>query len=143
MKECSVVGGGGFRLGEFESIGSKVVPGQADHIKALSVLGDLGMDLGIQDGRVLTRHEPVSGSLDFLRDPIEGSAPVMIKQVGDIFKKQYFRAFTAKFPNQPYDLKKRAAPLVVEAELGTGDRERLARKSRGQHIDRAELVADD
>jgi hypothetical protein len=67
----------------------------------------------------------------------------MSQQVLNVFEEQNFGSIIAELANQANDLEKRPAALVIEPELYSCLRERLAGKSRREDIYRPEIVSDD
>ena len=46
-----------------------------------------------------------------------------------------FGLFLAELPYDPHDMQKKQPPRIVETPLPAGDRESLARKTRGHDVD--------
>jgi len=85
----------------------------------------------------------VAGRLYLLSHAVERPAAVVGQEVGDVFKQQDFRPVIAELPDNPDDVEKCLAAVILETHLRSGDGKGLARETGREHVDRCQIVAYD
>ncbi len=74
--------------------------------------------------------KPITTSLNLRLDALEGPAVIVVAEVADIFQKHKLRLLRSELANQSDDFQEKQSPLVLQAALLAGFRERLTGKTR-------------